>query len=260
MGKHFAHAIKDHALRESKSFQTSQRVTLLNGDSCAVSQWVLVGTRDGGPPQVACIQEIVQIQQPQVALNSRPAAILLQSGVIANIPNRYRMPCVSASDQWVLHPVEVMHPCSSNQTIAPDILQQIICAANLQHDCHTYRCKSTTVGYLQQERHATQIPQLSITHNNAASLVINIACMHDVFHTRQLRIPLHSSADLLNLAIHASVAVEIDRRKTDSAESVRGGGSRQGRGTSRGRGKTAERGRGIISVGEGGSLHGAIAL
>ena len=52
MAKQFPHAIEDHSLRESHSFQTHRHVTLLNWDQCDLGQWALVtGSPDKTLPE-----------------------------------------------------------------------------------------------------------------------------------------------------------------------------------------------------------------
>ena len=110
MSKYFPHAIENTLHRESHSFQTQQCLTLLNGDRNEVGHWVLVrGELDRDPPRVACIQEIVQELRSEAAAKRQPSAVLLKLSIVAHTPNRYNMPLVSASDQWILMPLEVMY-------------------------------------------------------------------------------------------------------------------------------------------------------
>jgi len=91
---------------EANSFKTNGAVTLLNGDTCKIDQWVLVRP-DGNAPKIFCIREILQRVGSDNEKRSHPDAILLQKGAVSGFAAPYRMPSVSLEDQWTLLPLEV---------------------------------------------------------------------------------------------------------------------------------------------------------
>jgi hypothetical protein len=61
MGQHFPDALPHISINElrANSFVTSKSLTLLNGDSCGIGQWVLARQTGSEVPGIFCIQEII---------------------------------------------------------------------------------------------------------------------------------------------------------------------------------------------------------
>lgn len=93
-------------LSQSNEFYTSRSLFLLNGDSCIVGQWVLA--RDSsGPPNVACIEEILTRVGTDNFRWSRPDAILVRYGSIGPHTQESHMPMVTTGNVFTILPTKV---------------------------------------------------------------------------------------------------------------------------------------------------------
>jgi hypothetical protein len=90
------------------NFRTCKSVTLMNGDTCPIGQWVLIGGQD--QPAVAQVQEIIQRNGSEAESASQPDAIFLKAGTLQGNAKPYGMPSAKAEDSWLLYPVQVGIP------------------------------------------------------------------------------------------------------------------------------------------------------
>jgi hypothetical protein len=115
MGQLFPNAIPSASLEElqANSFLTSHSVTLLNGDKCTIGSWVLAKSLsdDLAPPNVYCIQEIVNQKGSANTANQVPDAILLQQIKVQGFAEPYNMPHISLEDTYELLPLQVSFFC-----------------------------------------------------------------------------------------------------------------------------------------------------
>ncbi|KAG2750188.1 hypothetical protein P692DRAFT_20874686 [Suillus brevipes Sb2] len=154
-------------------------------------------------PVVACIREIIQRQGSDADNLLRPDAILLERGSVGEPAASYAMPAVRAHGGFLLYPVE-----------------QILCAANLQHRCQAHSCKglASDVEFIYEERLKTSKAKDVIHHiGDPDDLVLNTARMRDAKHMQGLRVPIQPPD--MNLAILEGAAKEIRTRNTTSGAS-----------------------------------------
>ena len=108
-GKKFPDAVPSPTQNVRKIFTTNLRMTLLNGDPCALNQWVLIKPNNNiAPPLVACVREIVTMNDSEISGGLGQTAILCQLGNISGFSQRYNMPCISLSEQWAMHPLPII--------------------------------------------------------------------------------------------------------------------------------------------------------
>ncbi|KAG1806360.1 uncharacterized protein HD556DRAFT_1428515 [Suillus plorans] len=176
------------------NFRTCKSMVLFNGDVCKIGDWVLIadGTAEQSPI-VACIREIIQRQGLDADNLLRPDAILLERGSVGEPAASYSMPAVRAHGGFLLYPVE-----------------QILCAANLQHQCRVHKCTSlaSDVEFVYEEQAKTSKAKAVIHHiGDPDDLVLNTARMQDAKHMQGLRVPIQPQD--MNLAILEGAAREI---------------------------------------------------
>lgn len=84
-------------------------MTLLNGDTCTLNQFVIArGSDTTEPTFVACVKEIIQIVGSVADLSGQPSGILLQLAAVSKHGSaQYEMPHISLRDTWYLVPMKV---------------------------------------------------------------------------------------------------------------------------------------------------------
>ena len=85
-------------------------MTLINGDTCRLNDWVLfrLNMRDTAAPGLACVREIsVPADTTPIAQYPRVGFILLQQAAITACTQPYRMPGVHLSDDFIILGVSV---------------------------------------------------------------------------------------------------------------------------------------------------------
>ncbi|KAG2126284.1 hypothetical protein DEU56DRAFT_743067 [Suillus clintonianus] len=212
-GKLFPNALRSlpNDILRGHNFRTCKSVVLFNGDICKIGDWVIAakGTAEESPI-VACIREIIQRQGSDADKLLRPDAILLERGSVGEPAVSYSMPAVRAHGGFLLYPVE-----------------QILCAANLQHQCQAHNCTSSPsdIEFVYEERAKTSKAKAVIRHiGDPDDLVLNTARMRDAKHMQGLRVPVQPPD--MNLAILEGAAREIrTRNNTTSGASVTSTGS-----------------------------------
>ncbi|KAG1749271.1 hypothetical protein EDB19DRAFT_1629684 [Suillus lakei] len=222
-GKRFPDALQSlpNDILEGCNFRTCKSVMLFNGDVCKIGDWVLAakGTQAvERSPIVACVREIIQRQDSDADKLLRPDAILLECGIVGEPAVSYSMPAVRAHGGFLLYPIE-----------------QILCAANLQHRCQAHNCKdfASDVEFVYEERMKSSKAKTVIRHvGDPDDLILNTARMHDAKHMQGLRVPVQPLD--MNLAILEGAAREIrSRSDTTSGASMTSSAAQgpRGRGT-----------------------------
>lgn len=131
-------------------------------------------------------------------------------------------------------------------------MQDVACTVNTQHDCWRYKCQTTGVRYVYQERMRTEKTTSVVEHlTEPNDLILNTAQMHDAPYVQKFRIastPLDEER-----VIHESVARAINQRKsvTDRTSGNGRGRGRGGRGRGLGHGSDL-----VVDRLEGSSGHG----
>ncbi|KAG1784306.1 uncharacterized protein HD556DRAFT_1251521, partial [Suillus plorans] len=198
------------------NFRTCKSVVLFNGDICKIGDWVLaVNHTAEQSPIVACVRELIQRKDSEADMCLHPDAILLECGIIGESVASYSMPAVRPHGGFLLYPIE-----------------QILCTANLQHQCQLHKCAASGTDFIYEERVKTSKTKLAIHHSgDPGDLILNTAQMHNAKHMQGLRIPIRQPD--MNLAILEGAAREIRTRTNDTTSgapltstSVRGRGGR----------------------------------
>lgn len=95
--------------REGIVFKTAKDVILLSGDKCAVGDWVLV--RDDGVDttgqHVACLEEILQVQDSEDAMHGLASFIVVRAAELAGVLDPLLMPKLHLQDQYFIVRVQV---------------------------------------------------------------------------------------------------------------------------------------------------------
>ncbi|KAF8187836.1 hypothetical protein K438DRAFT_1907474 [Mycena galopus ATCC 62051] len=108
----------------ARLFQTSQSLSLINGDTCGPGHFVIVQNPHAlGQTFVARVEEIIQQTGSVAALASEPDGILLQQAYINPAQTRYGMPSIQLLNHWSLHKTK-----------------DLLCTVNVQHNCIDNRC------------------------------------------------------------------------------------------------------------------------
>ncbi|KAG1833240.1 hypothetical protein DFJ58DRAFT_736126 [Suillus subalutaceus] len=167
---------------------------LFNGDVCKIGDWVLAakGTQAvERSPIVACF--LIQHQDSDADKLLHPDAILLECGIVGEPAVSSSMPTVRAHGSFLLYPIE-----------------QILCAANVQHQCQAHNCKdfASDIEFIYEERVKTSKAKTVICHvRDPDDLILNTAWMHNAKHMQGLWVPVQPLD--MNLAILEGAAREI---------------------------------------------------
>ncbi|KAF8192221.1 hypothetical protein K438DRAFT_1762221 [Mycena galopus ATCC 62051] len=177
-------------------FQTSQSLSLTNGDTCGPGHFVIVQNPHAlGQTFVARVEEIIQQTGSVAALASEPDGILLQQAYINPARTRYGMPSIQLLNHWSLHKTK-----------------DLICTVNVQHNCIENRCGPTGTRPVYQERTKSTLTRSEIAHKqNIEDVVLNTAQMRDAVHTQRFRVP-SDTLDLETIIYHSALK-EVNARK-----------------------------------------------
>ncbi|THH18949.1 hypothetical protein EUX98_g8870 [Antrodiella citrinella] len=219
--------------------KTSKAMVLLNGDSCPLGQYILYrspGAARGSVPLIGCVREILQQVTTVNFRQSMPDAILVQRYQSTGNVDPYNMPGVMPEEEYDFLPP-----------------QNILCTANVQHQCAKFECEDSAFVFIRQERQLSDQTRPVIEHKEAQHLVLNTARMRDAVHMNLMynQVDPQTIDHSLEEAVTAGVAAVIDARKNNTANDLdrapnRGRGRSHGRGRGRGRGtqRDVESGRG----------------
>ncbi|KAG2126565.1 uncharacterized protein EDB93DRAFT_1257476 [Suillus bovinus] len=168
-GKAFPNALQSlpNDTLKGHNFRTCKSVMLFNGDVCQIGDWVL--TAKGTAEQSLIVAY----------------AILLECGRVGEPAAPYSMPAVRAHGGFLLYPVE-----------------QILCAANLQHQWQAHGCTglASDIEFVYEEWTKTSKAKVAIHHiGDPDDLVLNTAHMRDAKHMQGLWVPIQPPD--MNLAI-----------------------------------------------------------
>ncbi|KAK7007081.1 hypothetical protein R3P38DRAFT_3325555 [Favolaschia claudopus] len=135
----------------------NKSLVIANGDTCAPRNFVVAqdSQRSGG---TFAIQD------------SELNVVLLQRAVINTTRERYGMPSMVLSGEWVL-----LHS------------KDLICTVNVQHNCRDNNCATTTSVPVFQERVKTSQTAARVAHTqNVDDIVLNTAQMRDAVYVQKL--------------------------------------------------------------------------
>lgn len=92
-------------------YYSSKAVTLLNGDPCAVGQFILAKNSAGNAPnpQVYRVEEILNQVGSINERRSFPDVVLVQLGELGEYAEPYRMPRVTFKNNFLLLPIDVSY-------------------------------------------------------------------------------------------------------------------------------------------------------
>ncbi|KAK6985102.1 hypothetical protein R3P38DRAFT_2480447, partial [Favolaschia claudopus] len=174
-------------------YQTNKLLVIANGDSCAPNSFAIA--RDSQRPGNTFVGRIEEIVNRVDFDASEPAGVLVQKTVVNAARERYGMPSITLTGEWVV-------------LGAKDLL----CAVNVQHNCKDNHCSATAGVPVFQERTKTTQTAARVAHaSNPQDIVLNTAKMRDAVYVQQYRID--SVSMNVERVITESAAKEIDARK-----------------------------------------------
>ena len=88
--------------------------------------------------------------------------------------------------------------------------KDILCVANLQHNCAAHKSGLVAESFVCQERQLTSIEKWEVRHVDPSDLVLNMARMCDAVYMHPLRAKFCPEEVDLNAAIFEGVKSEID--------------------------------------------------
>ncbi|KAK1221232.1 hypothetical protein PQX77_009237 [Marasmius sp. AFHP31] len=141
----------------NKVFHTAVSLTTCNGDQVRIDNFAAFKYQD--QTHVGCIQEIlVMVTNPSDAV-----VVAVKRYNFSEEPHELlRMPVITPSDDFYL--------------VDPT---DIICAVNVQHDCHSGGCTSFTQAPIRQERTLTSRARLVLDHSDTALHILNTHSLHN---------------------------------------------------------------------------------
>ncbi|EMD40045.1 hypothetical protein CERSUDRAFT_45768 [Gelatoporia subvermispora B] len=146
-------------VRGMKKWLACTSVIAEQGESCPVGAWVFVdhegGTRFG---------RIKLILRPESAAESSPCVVLERFTIWDDRHAFFQMPQVVRSEGAKHFVVDS---------------QDVLFMANVQHNCHDGKCKTTGTRRRRQERIETDITEVFVEHRDDDSFIINMHALHN---------------------------------------------------------------------------------
>ncbi len=195
------------------TYFTATSMTLLNGNVCHIGDWVLfsLSVDNAEAPALGHIHEMI-VDVARTQQYPRPAAILLRQVDIGEWVEPYRMPRIRISDKWAAADI-VVRSVIRDWCILTFFIQQILCSANVQHQCHSHCCVTSGSEVIYQEWQATNQRQVVIVHNAPEDLLLNTTQMHDASHFSWHCVSIDVTALDFNSAIMNGAQQEVDSCK-----------------------------------------------
>ncbi|OSD04147.1 hypothetical protein PYCCODRAFT_1364884 [Trametes coccinea BRFM310] len=189
---------QDAAESGNTHYKTAKAMTLINGDTCALQDFVVA---QSSKPFIGCVEEIITRQGSPADLSQRAELVLVRVADVTREASPYRMPYVDLQESWV-----------ALQS------KDVLCSVNVQHDCAKLLCSATGRREVRQERASTGLYKAAVEHLGppGKDLILNTAQMRDAVHVQRFRCatPQLASEDI----VMGAVAREIDQQKVISTE------------------------------------------
>ncbi|KAJ6521031.1 hypothetical protein B0H19DRAFT_1086555 [Mycena capillaripes] len=144
---------------------TPAAVTLINGDTCSVGDWVVWvdSTAHSKISRIGCVAEIIQFAGSAAQQAGKADSLLLSRTIIGEVHGIYKM--------HRLQPIP-------NEYCQVEI-KDVKCTINIQHNCADNNCRSARTRIILNEREETSERSLAIQHISSSDLIINTAQMRD---------------------------------------------------------------------------------
>ncbi|KAJ3841467.1 hypothetical protein F5878DRAFT_610142 [Lentinula raphanica] len=182
------------------SYRTCETISLQSGDEAFVNNWIvwnqhLPGLRDECTiPTIGRIVEIIQIVGSDADHQGNASYLTIQRAIAGELHPRYGMHQVELTNEFEL--------------VLP---QDVLCIANVQHNCCDNKCPVKRTGSVMKEREESKEKVLRVEHIDPGSLILNTAQMRSSAYLQpfRMKIPLSNR----EVIIQDSVRAEIDARK-----------------------------------------------
>ncbi|KAJ7933149.1 hypothetical protein B0H13DRAFT_1560248, partial [Mycena leptocephala] len=145
---------------------TPKSVTLINGDTCAVGDWVVwvQSVAQGSFSRIGRVAEIVQLVGSAAQRKGAADYVFVSRTTVGDPHDVYKMLSFSLDPDW--------------KTIN-DHGQDIKCTINIQHNCADNKCRTTRSRVVVNEREVTAERALAIEHLTEGDLIVNTVQMRD---------------------------------------------------------------------------------
>ncbi|KAJ7126468.1 hypothetical protein C8R43DRAFT_897899 [Mycena crocata] len=152
---------------------TAESVTLMNGDSCSIGDWVVWIETTGqiSVSKIGCVAEIIQIIGSPAHGAGMPDFLLVSRTIVGEAHDVYKMRRLQPipDEYWQVQ------------------IKDIKCTVNVQHNCADNKCRSTRTRIVFNEREKTSNRALAVEHNSKSDLVVNTAQMRDAAYLDKFR-------------------------------------------------------------------------
>ncbi|OBZ77222.1 hypothetical protein A0H81_02596, partial [Grifola frondosa] len=183
---------QDPAVAIGQTFHAAVSFLTKNGDNAQLSDHVLYREKDVERPSVG---KVVEILVP-VGVQTARHVLLKKLGFLGQLHPQLRLPCLELTDQMVVARSE-----------------DVLCVANVQHDCATACCPTTGTARVRQERAETTRMRPQVKHNPEPRYLLNTFSLHN-YSTIAAAIPDH-------LKVRTAVISNVQAVRIRAAQQIR---------------------------------------
>ncbi|KAJ3932436.1 MAG: hypothetical protein NXY57DRAFT_894227, partial [Lentinula lateritia] len=162
-----------HASSQSEICRTFEGVLLQSGDKCQIKNWViwnLSDTTGSSTAQVGLVVEILQMSPSTAEKEGLVSTLTLQRVIVGEQHSHYGMKQLELVDEYF--------------SVNP---QDILCVANVQHNCYDSKCPVTRTGRVMKEREESTEKELQVEHTGSQSFILNTVQMRNSAYLEPFR-------------------------------------------------------------------------
>ncbi|KAJ3712456.1 hypothetical protein C8R42DRAFT_594627, partial [Lentinula raphanica] len=195
----------------STSYRTCETISLQSGDEAFVNSWVVWNRRlpvidEQIIPSIGRIAEIIQIVGSDADRQGNASYLTVQRAIAGELHPRYGMRQVELMNEFEL--------------VLP---QDVLCVANIQHNCCDNKCPVKRTGSVMKEREESKEKVLRVEHINTGSLILNTAQMRSSAYLQPFRmsIPMSDRGSIIQDSVRAEIDARKQKAKTDLSTGTR---------------------------------------